>query len=94
MGVPAIAYRVGGTPEMLAATPELLMPLENVDALARKIGDILAMNPTEYRSLSRRLRLWVTENLSIDTAATITQRVLEMTAQGVEIPRALEALAE
>ena len=79
---------------MLAATPELLMPLENIDALARKIGDILAMNPTEYRSLSRRLRLWVTENLSIDTAATITQRVLEMTAQGVEIPRALEALAE
>ena len=77
MGVPAIAYDVGGTREMMQSTPELLVAENDEAALADAIFLVLSQSETDYSSLSRRVRDWVHEQRNRDVQAQLTHRYYE-----------------
>ena len=77
MGVPAIAYDVGGTREMVESTPELLVAENDETALADVISMVLSQSEAEHSSLSRRVRAWVHEQRNRDVQAQLTHRFYE-----------------
>lgn len=65
-GLPLITTKVGGIPEIYGTLTDMLVPAENVGALAQTIARTLD-NPDATAKLARRLRERVAESFSVDT---------------------------
>ena len=74
-GVPVIAYRTGGTPEMIAPGASLLTAERTPDALARSIDEALAWSPDERADRGAACRDWVTRERSL-RGATVQLRAI------------------
>ena len=64
-GVPVIAYRTGGTPEMIAPWASLLTQERSPDALARSLDEALAWSEDERAERGAACRAWVTRERSL-----------------------------
>ena len=64
-GVPVIAYRTGGTPEMIAPGTSLLTQERSPDALARSIDEALAWSEDERADRGAACRAWVDKERSL-----------------------------
>ena len=67
-GVPVIAYRTGGTPEMIAPGASLLTAERTPDALARSIDEALAWSEDERADRGAACRAWVARERSLSGA--------------------------
>jgi glycosyltransferase involved in cell wall biosynthesis len=66
-GTPVVAYRSGGTPEMLDENHSgLLAPEKDIDALTAAIGEVLALGEDDYRRMRRAARKFAHEQRSLD----------------------------
>ena len=68
-GVPVIAYRTGGTPEMIAPGASILSDERSPDALARSIDEALAWSEDEREDRGAACRAWVTHERSLRGSA-------------------------
>ncbi|MFT3873064.1 MAG: glycosyltransferase family 4 protein [Nocardioides sp.] len=68
MGVPVIAYDVGGTREMVAPSQQLV-PVHDRSALAKKIAETLNMDRDQYASLASSSREWIRANRDLGACA-------------------------
>lgn len=69
-GVPVIAYRSGGTPEMLRPDETgLLVPEGDRRALAAALGEILALSPAEHARMADAARRFAVEERSLEVSA-------------------------
>ena len=68
-GVPVIAYRTGGTPEMIAPGASILSDERSPDALARSIDEALAWSEDERADRGAACRAWVTHERSLRGSA-------------------------
>lgn len=64
-GVPVIAYRTGGTPEMIAPGASMLSIERSPDALARSIDEVLAWSEDERADRGVACRAWVEQERSL-----------------------------
>ena len=64
-GVPVIAYRTGGTPEMIAPGASLLTAERSPHSLARSIDEALAWSEDERADRGAACRAWVTRERSL-----------------------------
>lgn len=64
-GVPVVAYRTGGTPEMTAPGASLLTDERTPDALARAIDEALAWSDAERADRAAACRAWVDAERSL-----------------------------
>ena len=64
-GVPVIAYRTGGTPEMTAPGASLLTQERSPNALVRSIDEALAWSEDERADRAAACRAWVTRERSL-----------------------------
>lgn len=64
-GVPVIAYRTGGTPEMVAPGASLLTQERSPNALVRSIDEALAWSEDERADRAAACRAWVTHERSL-----------------------------
>ncbi len=63
-GLPAIATRVGGTPEIVDSSVNgELFPVGDVEALSRLLSDVVD-NPERWQEMGRGARLYVEQNFS------------------------------
>ena len=67
-GVPVVAYRTGGTPEMVAPGASLLVGERTPQALARSIGEALAWTQDERADRARACREWVESERSLSAS--------------------------
>lgn len=66
-GTPVVAYRSGGTPEMVDEDRSgLLVSEKDVDALTSAIGDVLTADAEDYLSMRRAARDFALEQRSLD----------------------------
>lgn len=66
-GTPVVAYRSGGTPEMLDEDRSgLLVPEKDVEALTSAIGDVLTLSTRDYLSMRRAAREFAHGQRSLD----------------------------
>ena len=64
-GVPVIAYRTGGTPEMIAPGASMLSSERSPDALAHSLDEALAWSAEERTERGSACRAWVTRERSL-----------------------------
>ena len=64
-GVPVIAYRTGGTPEMIAPGASMLSSERSPDALAHSLDEALAWSADERTERGSACRAWVTRERSL-----------------------------
>lgn len=64
-GVPVIAYRTGGTPEMIAPGASMLSIERSPDALASSLDEALAWSEDERADRGVACRAWVTRERSL-----------------------------
>ena len=64
-GVPVIAYRTGGTPEMIAPGASMLSDERSPDALARSLDEALAWSEDERADRGVACRAWATRERSL-----------------------------
>ena len=65
---PVIAYRTGGTPEMIAPGASMLTATRTPDALARSIDEALAWSEDERADRGAACRAWVARERSLSGA--------------------------
>ena len=64
-GVPVVAYRTGGTPEMTAPGASLLTQERSPNVLARSIDEALAWSDAERADRAAACRAWVERERSL-----------------------------
>ncbi|WP_430645961.1 glycosyltransferase [Agromyces sp. GXS1127] len=68
-GVPVIAYRSGGTPEMMRPDETgLLVPEGDRSALASAMAQLLRLSPADHERMSRAARRFAVEERSLDVS--------------------------
>lgn len=80
MGVPAVAYASGGTPEMLEGSPQCLVAEGDVDELAATMRRILRMELDDYTELCNEVRAWTAAERSAHKQAAATRATFDSLA--------------
>ena len=80
-GTPVVAYDVGGISEWCRDGAGLLVPSGNVRAAATAVR-ILATDPAQWQSYSRRARRVAEQEFSVERFARELDQILEMVAAG------------
>jgi glycosyltransferase involved in cell wall biosynthesis len=77
MGVPTVAYDVGGTREMVANPSQALVSMNDQDALSHAIGRVLSHSESRYAQLSDEVRSWVLRHRARDAQAAKTLAIYQ-----------------
>lgn len=73
-GVPIVATRVGGIPEVVGAEEGILVPAGDIDELAVALNELLA-NPTTRAAMGKAARLRVATNYSRDAVIPLIDQL-------------------
>ena len=80
-GVPVVAYRTGGTPEMVAPSASLLTAERTPWALSRSIDEALAWSDAELAERGAACRAWVDAERSLRASVAQLRAIYEAVAR-------------